>query len=287
MKKLEITAESKDKLLNIVSQKFQGISFSYANKLLRQKDIRVDGKKVSENVVVLPDSKITVFALEDKLEIKQESINIVYQDDKLIVVFKPKGIEVAGEGINLNDKLIKQLNNKNIFALNRLDRNTEGLVLFANGKENYNLIKKGMNNGEISKIYLAEVVGKPNFEEFKAVNYLQKDEEKSEVKIFDKPVKDSVKIESNIKVLNRSSGGTSVLEIEIKNGKTHQIRAQLAHIGYPIVGDGKYGKNQDNKKFKTKTQKLTAIKVNFNFRNAEIKYLNNLNLEVKPTWLNF
>ena len=287
MKKLEITVQSKDKLLNIVSQKIEGISFSYANKLLRQKDIRVDGKKVSENIMVFPDSKITVFVPDEKLETNQKNLNIVYQDDKIIVVFKPKGIEVAGEGLNLNDMLIKQLNNKNIFALNRLDRNTEGLVLFANGKENYNLIKKGMNNGEISKIYLAEVVGKPNFDEMKAVHFLLKDEEKSEVKIFDKPVKDSVKIESNIKVLNRSTGGTSVLEIEIKNGKTHQIRAQLAHIGYPIVGDGKYGKNQDNKKFKTKTQKLTAVKVCFNFKNAEIKYLNNLNLEVKPTWLNF
>ena len=287
MKKLEITAESKDKLLNIVSQKIPAISFSYANKLLRQKDIRVDGVKQSENVMVLPDSKITIFVPDEVLENKDNNVDIVYQDEKLIMVFKPKGIEVTGESPNLSETLIKQLKNKNIFALNRLDRNTEGLVLFANGKENYNLLKKGMNAGEITKVYLAEVVGKPTFEEIKAVNFLQKDDEKSEVKIFDKPVKNSVKIESNIKVLNRSTGGTSLVEVQIKNGKTHQIRAQLAHIGYPIVGDGKYGKNQDNKKFKTKTQKLTAIKVNFNFKNPEIKYLNNLNLEVKPTWLNY
>ena len=73
--------------------------------------------------------------------------------------------------------------------------------------------------------------------------------------------------------MNRSSGGTSVVEVQIKNGKTHQIRAQLAHIGYPIVGDGKYGKNQDNKKYKTKTQKLTAVKVKFDFKDKNLKLI--------------
>lgn len=285
MKKIEITASEKDKVLNLVSKNIPEISFAYANKLLRQKDIRVDNKKVGDNVMVQPDSVITVFVPDDVMAKQGIAFDIVYSDDKLLIVFKPKGIEVTGEGFNFSNLVCKKLENKNIFALNRLDRNTEGLVLFAVGKDNYNNIKKSMNKGEITKVYMAEVVGVPKWDELTAVNYLQKDEEKSEVKIFDKPVKNSVKIESHFMVVSRTSGGTSILAIEIKNGKTHQIRAQLAHLGFAIVGDGKYGKNADNKKFKSKTQKLTAIRLKFAFKDASLRYLNNKDIEVKPTWL--
>lgn len=285
MKKIEITANEKDKVLNLVSKNISEISFAYANKLLRQKDIRVDNKKVGDNVMVQPDSIITVFVPDDVMAKQEIAFDIVYSDDKLLIVFKPKGIEVTGEGLNLSNLVCKKLENKNIFALNRLDRNTEGLVLFAVGKDNYNNIKKSMNKGEITKVYMAEVVGVPKWDELTAVNYLQKDEEKSEVKIFDKPVKNSVKIESHFMVVSRTSGGTSILAIEIKNGKTHQIRAQLAHLGFAIVGDGKYGKNADNKKFKSKTQKLTAIRLKFAFKDASLRYLNDKDIEVKPTWL--
>ena len=285
MKKIEITASEKDKVLNLVSKNISEISFAYANKLLRQKDIRVDNKKVGDNVMVQPDSIITVFVPDDVMAKQEIAFDIVYSDDKLLIVFKPKGIEVTGEGLNLSNLVCKKLENKNIFALNRLDRNTEGLVLFAVGKDNYNNLKKNMNKGEITKVYMAEVVGVPKWDELTAVNYLQKDEEKSEVKIFDKPVKNSVKIESHFMVVSRTSGGTSILAIEIKNGKTHQIRAQLAHLGFAIVGDGKYGKNADNKKFKSKTQKLTAIRLKFAFKDASLRYLNDKDIEVKPTWL--
>lgn len=285
MKKIEIIASEKDKVLNLVSNNISEISFAYANKLLRQKDIRVDNKKIGDNVMVQPDSIITVFVPDDVMAKQEIAFDIIYSDDKLLIVFKPKGIEVTGEGLNLSNLVCKKLENKNIFALNRLDRNTEGLVLFAVGKDNYNNIKKSMNKGEITKVYMAEVVGVPKWDELTAVNYLQKDEEKSEVKIFDKPVKNSVKIESHFMVVSRTSGGTSILAIEIKNGKTHQIRAQLAYLGFAIVGDGKYGKNADNKKFKSKTQKLTAIRLKFAFKDASLRYLNDKDIEVKPTWL--
>ena len=166
-----------------------------------------------------------------------------------------------------------------------MDRNTEGLTIFAKSKEVFNLIKKAQKNKEIKKSYLTEVVGTTNFSGKTIVSYLQKDDEKSLVKIFSSPVKGSVKIETRITTLNNSSGKTSLLLVEIFGGKTHQIRAQLSSLGFPIVGDGKYGKNLDNKKFKTKTQKLTAFKLNFNFSDKKLKYLNNLNFEITPSWL--
>ncbi len=282
MIKKEFICQKQDKVLNIVSK--NEISYSNANKLLRKKDIRVDNVKINENIVVYPGQKITVFMPEEFLMDEKKFFEIVYEDENILIINKQKGIEVTSPFENSIEKIL--LKEKKVFPLNRLDRNTEGLVIFGKTKDFFEKLKKAMKNGEIEKYYLLEVVGTPNFENKNVVSFLQKDEEKSEVKIFDSPRKDSVKIETNLSVVNRSSGGTSVLIAEIHNGKTHQIRAQLAHIGYPIVGDGKYGKNTDNKKFKSKTQKLTAFKLVFNFKDKDLKYLNNLNFEIKPTWLN-
>lgn len=282
MIKKEFTCQKQDKVLNIVSK--NEISYSNANKLLRKKDIRVDNVKINENIVVYPGQKITVFMPEEFLMDEKKFFEIVYEDENILIINKQKGIEVTSPFENSIEKIL--LKEKKVFPLNRLDRNTEGLVIFGKTKDFFEKLKKAMKNGEIEKYYLLEVVGTPNFENKNIVSFLQKDEEKSEVKIFDSPRKDSVKIETNLSVVSRSSGGTSVLIAEIHNGKTHQIRAQLAHIGYPIVGDGKYGKNTDNRKFKSKTQKLTAFKLVFNFKDKDLKYLNNLNFEIKPTWLN-
>ena len=282
MIKKEFTCQKQDKVLNIVSK--NEISYSNANKLLRKKDIRVDNVKINENIVVYPGQKITVFMPEEFLMNEKKFFEVVYEDENILIINKQKGIEVTSTVENSIEKIL--LKEKKVFPLNRLDRNTEGLVIFGKTKDFFEKLKKAMKNGEIEKYYLLEVVGTPNFENKNVVSFLQKDEEKSEVKIFDSPRKDSVKIETNLSVVSRSSGGTSVLIAEIHNGKTHQIRAQLAHIGYPIVGDGKYGKNTDNRKFKSKTQKLTAFKLVFNFKDKDLKYLNNLNFEIKPTWLN-
>jgi 23S rRNA pseudouridine955/2504/2580 synthase len=146
-------------------------------------------------------------------------------------------------------------------------------------------LKKAMKSNQIDKFYLAEVVGVPKWDNFIATGYLIKDEEKSDVKIFDEPRKNSKKITTETSVLSRSAGGTSVFIVKIKNGKTHQIRAHLAYIGYPIIGDGKYGKNEENRKFRTKTQKLTAYKLIFKFSDSELRYLNEKEFEILPNWL--
>ena len=283
MIKKEFTVSKQDKLLNVVSK--NNISYSTANKLLRKKDIRIDNKKTDENQTVFPGQKITVFLPEDQVEKEIKFFEIVFEDEKVAIINKFKGIEVSSPTENSVEKLLNT-ENKKYYALNRLDRNTEGLVIFAKTKSVLEKLKKSMKNNEINKFYLAEIVGSPSWNEKTAISFLLKDEEKSEVKIFDSPRKDAVKIQTNLSVLNRSSGGTTIVMAEIHNGKTHQIRAQLAHLGHPIVGDGKYGKNQDNKKFKTKTQKLTSFKLVFNFKDEDLKYLNEMNFEIKPTWTN-
>lgn len=289
MKKIELVCGKTDKVLNIVSTQIDGLSYALANKILRKKDIRINDNKISENFSVKAGDKITVFVSDD---FDQKTINenklfeVVYEDENVSFINKFKGIEVCSptESLTLENLLNKKNPKKKIYPLNRLDRNTEGLVIFAKNRKMFEKLKDSMKAGEIEKYYLAEVIGNPKWENFSAVGYLLKDDEKSEVKIFDEPRKDSKKITTEISVLSRSSGGTCVFIVKIKNGKTHQIRAHLAHIGFPIVGDGKYGKYAENKKFKSKTQKLTAYKLKFNFSDSDLKYLNEKTLEISPTW---
>ena len=105
------------------------------------------------------------------------------------------------------------------------------------------------------------------------------------VYISDVPKKGYVKIITSFSVLEKKPDNTSLLDVQLETGKTHQIRAQLAHIGHPIIGDGKYGDYEANRKLRAKTQHLTAARIDFCLKDENLSYLNDRHFEVKPTWL--
>ena len=137
---------------------------------------------------------------------------------------------------------------------------------------------------EIEKHYLATVYGILPKKQDRLEAYLFKDNKKSLVYISDTPKKGYQKIITSYKVIKENKkDNTSVLDINLETGRTHQIRAHLAHIGFPIIGDGKYGKNEINKKFKQKTQLLESYSLKFNFKTESgiLEYLNNKDIKLK------
>ena len=270
MEKITFTATKKDKLLNVLTAK--GFSYAYASKLLRNKDVRVDDVKIKENILVEPDNEITVFY--DK-ELQTPEIERVYEDDNILIVNKPSGIEVEGEN--------SLCSNLKALAVHRLDRNTTGLTILAKNKPSQEELFDAFKNHKVEKKYLTEVVGPTNFKNYLMKAYLEKDEKLSLVRVFDKPTKKSVEVKTIFNTI-KSNPSSSVIECTLITGKTHQIRASLAHLNHPIIGDGKYGKNENNKKFKEKTQKLHCFYIKFDKLTGNLKYLNNMEFVKNPKW---
>ena len=258
MKKVEIICSQKGKLSDVLQK--QDLKYNVIFKALRNKDIKVNGKRIKENLLVNKGDKIEIY-FEENI---QKEIEIIYQDENIIVANKPRNIEIEGQ-----DGLCELLNAS---AVHRLDRNTTGLVILAKNNVSKQALMEVFKNRWITKKYLALVAGRCNFAGEIKKAYLLKDSETSKVKIYDNFVKGSKEIESKFKTL-KSNENFSVVECELLTGRTHQLRAHLAYLGYPIIGDGKYGKNEINKKFNEKYQKLHCFYIKINKIDANLKYL--------------
>ncbi len=284
MKKLVVNKKYNNKKLDkFLKDTFPSISNNLFYKTLRKKDIKINGKRVSENVNIFENDEILIYIADNLLE-NTFNLDIVYEDKNILLINKPTNIEVTGPK-SLTEVVHKLYSSCEFLPMpcHRLDRNTSGLILFAKNEVSLNILLDKFKNHEIEKHYLALVYGIPKKKYDKLEAYLFKDSSKSLVYISETPKKGYQKIITSYCLIESFDNKTSLLDVEIETGRTHQIRAHLAYIGLPIIGDGKYGINEINKKFKVKTQKLVSYKLAFRFKTDSgiLEYLNDKIFELK------
>lgn len=276
MEKLEFVAKDNTMLFDLILSVRPTLNFSMLKTILRKKDIKLNGKKVLENVEIKKGDTITLYLPEKK----EKKVDIVFEDQNIIIANKPQGMEVTKKDkAFLDSECLEEV--LNATACHRLDKNTEGLVVLAKNKTAEEILLEAFKSHNIKKKYSAIVFGKINKNGQKLSNFLQKSD--NFVKILDKKEENSQTAKMSYSVKNQNEELFEI-EVDLETGRTHQIRAQLAHYGIFVLGDEKYGDKVVNKKYHKSKQLLCAKELVFENLPTPLDYLNNKKFCIIPTF---
>ena len=269
-------------------------------KSIRLKKIKVNRKRAEAGQILAEGDTVQCFLAEsffekevtdDSLFHITPSLDIIYEDENILLINKRAGVSVHEDEHGAKNTLITHIlayllqkgeydpekEQSFIPALcNRIDRNTSGIVIAAKNAEALRIMNEKIKNREIDKFYLAAIHGIPNKTSDTLTGYLLKDEKTNTVKIFSKnPPKNAKTIITKYKVIAKREN-SALVEVELLTGRTHQIRAHLAYVGHPLIGDGKYGINKSDREKGYKYQALCSYKLRFNFKGEKtvLDYLN-------------
>ncbi|MBO7681604.1 MAG: RluA family pseudouridine synthase [Clostridia bacterium] len=311
MKRLTIQKNDADQRLDkFLSKNLPNLPQSLLYKYIRKKRIKVNGKRADISTRLREGDVLELYINDEFFEKPEPTydflhagtkLNILYEDENVLVLDKPVGLLSHPDDREYVDTLIgrvkRYLYEKGEYdpeseqsftpaLVNRIDRNTGGIVLAAKTAEALRVLNRKMKDREIHKFYLCAVHGKPQPEAGLLKGYLQKDEQKNKVFVSRDPRPGAKTIETKYRVL-RSEKNMSLVEVELLTGRTHQIRAHFASIGCPLVGDGKYGNNQKNRKQGgRRKQFLYSYKTVFDFTTdaGSLENLNGRVFEVENVW---
>lgn len=285
------------RLDKFLTKYFKNMPQSAVYKYIRKKRVKVNGKKSDIAYRLSEGDVLSLYINDEFFEDKTEgsflniqpNLNILYEDENILLADKQFGMVVHEDKNEKTDTLINHIKaylynkgeydpkSENSFSpalCNRIDRNTGGIVIAAKTSEALKIINEKIKNREIKKFYLCLVSGHLKNKSGLLTGYLFKDCKKNTVYVYDNEKKGAKIIKTKYKVIEERDD-CSLVEAELITGRTHQIRAHFAHIGHPLIGDGKYGTNEINKKHHLYHQALYSYKIKFDFSNENIlSYLN-------------
>lgn len=286
----EITVKKNDagqRLDKFLTKAVKGLPVSMMYKLIRTKKIKVNRKRAEQKYMLCEGDTIQLFIREEFFESPEKDngalsrikpkLDILYEDENIMLLNKRPGVLVHEDTAAAENTLLMHLkaylfqkgeydpDAEQSFApalCNRIDRNTGGIVIAAKNAEALRVMNEKIRDGYMNKFYLCLVHGVPKKKQDKLYAYLRKNSADNTVEVREKPFAGAKEIITGYKVL-AARGDRALLEVELFTGRTHQIRAQMAAIGHPLLGDGKYGVNRDEKKEGYKYQALYAYKLHF------------------------
>jgi 23S rRNA pseudouridine955/2504/2580 synthase len=319
MRKLTVNNnDAGQRLDKFVMKATEGMPKSLLYKFIRTKRIKLNGGRAHENDILSLGDEIEMYIPDEffgesdgapdysKVKVKPD---IVYEDENILLCNKKPGVLVhlgdegdknraeGAERETLIFALTAYLVNKgeydpaaeNSFApalCNRIDRNTGGIVILAKNASTLRAVNEAIRENRVHKRYLCAVHGKLSGERTLTA-YNTKDHRTNTVRIFDREVNGSRKIITKYKSLSyNGKHNLTLLAIDLITGRTHQIRAHMAHIGNPLLGEGKYAKNAEDRRLGFSSQALYSSSVEFEF-DGELSYLNGKTFTVKKDCVDF
>ena len=289
MKELTIgTNDAGQRLDRFLAKAVPLLPASLAQKYIRLKRIKRNGARAQRDTRLEAGDRLQLYINDEFFDTPREDnayltvaapkLNIVYEDENILLVDKRPGLAVhphdgAEYGRTLIDQIQAYLYQKhewrpreeNAFTpalCNRIDRNTGGIVIAAKDAETLRILNEKIRDRELDKRYLCVTVGRPKQPEGRVECFLLKDEQKKQVSVYHRPVPGGKTAVTDYRVLD-TRGELSLLEIGLETGRTHQIRATMADLGCPLLGDGKYGRGDVNRRYGETRQALYAYRLTF------------------------
>ncbi len=305
----ELTVGKNDhglKLEKFMARTFRTMPPALIRKYIRLKCIRVNGVHGKADTVLQQGDQLKFYISDEFFEKKQNAnlsrinpeFGVVYEDENIILMDKPVGLICQPDDRETYNTLSNQLlaylfqngeydpQSENAFVpalCNRIDRNTQGIVIGAKNSQALMILNEKIKQRELDKVYQCLVFGVPNPKRADCIAYLRKDPKTNTVTLSDKPRNGYKDIRTAYRTV-ATDGKISLLEVTLYTGRTHQIRAHMAHLGYPLVGDTKYGTAKQNKGYPFKFQALSSCKLTFTFSTdgGILNYLNGKTFETTP-----
>lgn len=303
--------DSGQRLDKFLLKRFKTMPKSLMHKYLRTKYIKLNGKKCTPEVFICEGDVLTLYIKDEFFEeTKKEyefmkaskKLDLVYEDENIMLIDKKQGV-IVHQDKNYDADCIVNRVKRYLFEkkeydpqadktfspalVNRIDRNTSGIIIGAKNSMALRVLNEKVRTREIRKFYLCVVKGRPKKKTDTLKDYLIKNESKNTVKISKNEIKGSKEIITKYKVISYDKErDLSLCEVELLTGRTHQIRAHMAHIGHPLLGDEKYGDKALNRRFHQNHQLLCSYKLKFDFENDtnELKYLNGKVFSLNEIW---